>query len=152
MDPRNLIVEINSSRYAYNANQTNVIQSVVGSILTLAFNQGSDLLGAKLFKEVQRMIQNFLPLLLTYCKSPAAQLDCLYGLEEHCNNNGDFSPIAKNTLHLLYEKDVVSEEAVMKWYKDEDEKFPEFGPKLRKQVKPFIDWLAESESEEEESD
>ena len=47
----------------------------------------------------------------------------------------------------MYENDVLAEEAILKWFEDKEEKFPEFGPKLRKSVKPFIDWLQEDDDE-----
>lgn len=152
VDTKNLIVEINSSRYAYNANQGNVVHSVITSLLKIASTPASpdeSLTGVKLFKEVQRVLKQFHNLLLTYTKSQATQLDCLYGIEEHAKNSQDFVTIAKNTIHFLYEADVLAEESILEWFQDGDDRYPEFGPKLREQVKPFIDWL---EEDEEDSD
>lgn len=54
-------------------------------------------------------------------------------------------------LQYFYDKDYVSEDAILDWFSTLDQK-----SKFHKQVKPFTDWLQEAEeassSESEESD
>lgn len=53
------------------------------------------------------------------------------------------------TLKYLYEKDYLSEDAILKWFSS-----IKCDSKLHSQVKPFTDWLQEAEEEDssDESD
>ena len=106
-------------------------------------------------KEVQACAKQFRPLLVKYCsKTLSAQADCLEAVEDFCVGNEAMERVASKVLHLLYDIDVVSEDAILKWYEGETDavevRSKGFGAGFRKGVKPFIEWL--QESEEEESD
>lgn len=102
-------------------------------------------------------------LLHKFLKSDDDQVELLLTLEEFCGEEGDyegtgergaaFSDIFPQLLHKLYDLDIISEEAVLKWaaekeHAEEDEKIY-----LRK-AQPFLQWLreADEESDDEESD
>ncbi|PSN41588.1 hypothetical protein C0J52_17905 [Blattella germanica] len=53
-------------------------------------------------------------------------------------------------LHLLYEKDILTEDNIMEWHKSSDEE-SETAASLRKQVAPFIQWLEEADEESDDS-
>lgn len=149
----NIVLEINSSRHAYAATPQEVVRSTTVSVLTIAATASEgDLAGAKLFKEIQETVSGLKEVLAKYCKTPSAQMDCLRAFEGFCGKEESrMMPIAKNVLHCLYEEDVVSEDAVFKWFKDNSGEDPDFGMSLRKKVKPFLEWLQE-DSDDDESD
>lgn len=57
-------------------------------------------------------------------------------------------------LQLYYHHDLVSEEVVTKWGKKASKKYVDLATskKVRKSAEPFIEWLEQAESEEEESE
>ncbi len=57
-------------------------------------------------------------------------------------------------LQLYYHHDLVSEEVVTKWGKKASKKYVDLATskKVRKAAEPFIEWLEQAESEEEESE
>lgn len=52
-------------------------------------------------------------------------------------------------VHYLYDKDFVTEDAVLTWYEQLDE---EEHNKLRKSLYKLIDWLQQSSDEDEDDD
>ena len=69
----NLVLEINSSRYAYNVSLNEVHYNVVRAILTLKHDFSWDSLSNR--------IKYFMPLFLNYIKNESAMIDCLNAIE-----------------------------------------------------------------------
>lgn len=94
-----------------------------------------------------------MPVLKSYCKSWQAQVDGLYAFEKFCNESRvEFLDVAVKVVELLYDTDVLSEDAIMSWFKDSEKRLPDFGPTMRKSVMPFIKWLEQAESEDSSDD
>ena len=60
-------------------------------------------------------------------------------------------------VHVLYDTDIVSEQAVLKWYKRGKTDAVEarskgFGARMSVKMEKFIEWLEDDDSEEEDSD
>lgn len=71
--------------------------------------------------------------------------------------NADFLPQIVKILQLYYHHDLISEEVVTKWGTHASKKYTDKNTsrKIRLAAKPFLDWLAEAdsdESDEEEED
>ncbi len=101
----------------------------------------------------------FKAMLRSYCKSEATELDCLHALEDFAFEESDFAAIAKNSIHLLYDLEIVSEDAILLWYEEKGSKDDgteqdrvEFAAKIRQNVKPLIEWLQEDEESDDDSD
>jgi len=147
----NLVLEINSSRHAYAVTQSQVVQSVVTSILQLGASQldGNGSSAKKLLIEVKKMLKMFVELLLKYVKTSGAQVDCLKALESVCLEESHFLPIIAKVIEDLHDKDILSEEAIVKWFRNICH-----SNDVKARVQPFIDWLLaeDSEDDEDESD
>lgn len=72
----NLILEINSSRYAYNVSMREVNLLVVKAILNLP-NLESDTYLSQLWP----LLTYFKPILKNYVRNPTAQIDCLQAVK-----------------------------------------------------------------------
>jgi translation initiation factor eIF-2B subunit epsilon len=150
----NLVLEVNSSRHAYAVTPCQVIQSVLTSILRIGAAQAEDNVSnpAKLLVEVNRSFKQFSSLLGKYVKSPGAQADCLASLALFCMNNDEastmanFLPIVAKVIHTLYEEDILSDEAIFRWFKD----LPS-DSKVKDKTKLFVEWLEDDDEEEGES-
>ncbi|XP_050295224.1 translation initiation factor eIF-2B subunit epsilon isoform X2 [Anthonomus grandis grandis] len=143
----NLILEINSSRYAYNVTVKEVNFNVIKAILIMSHKIPD---GPQYFNGFSQLLAYFAPILKNYIKNESAMADCLQAIEDVSINSDLKDKWAVFSLKYLYEKDYLTEEAILKWFSKVEK-----NTKFHSQVKPFADWLQEAEEEgssEEESD
>uniref|UniRef100_A0A0K2TYS6 Translation initiation factor eIF2B subunit epsilon n=1 Tax=Lepeophtheirus salmonis TaxID=72036 RepID=A0A0K2TYS6_LEPSM len=139
----NLILEINSSKHAYNISLGQVNQCIVNSILDL--NLDSELNGPKLLALIKKTFTSFRTILEKYIKSPTSQLDCLKTLETFTlEHDKEYLPIVTKIVHFFYEEDIASSDAIFSWYKTIKD------DNLKKKMIPLISWLEETDSDEDE--
>lgn len=81
LHPDNLILEINSSRYAYNVSVREVNYFVVKALLSLPIQARSADSAQKYLMEFKKMLRDFFPILQNYVRNSDAQDDCLQALE-----------------------------------------------------------------------
>ncbi|KAJ1522960.1 hypothetical protein ONE63_002097 [Megalurothrips usitatus] len=142
----NLILEINSSRYAYNVSMREVNLLVVKAILSLPKSETDSYLS-----QLWQLLTYFMPILKNYIKNPVAQSDCLQALKEVGLAEKAFLSGVPKLLNVLYDQDILSEEVILKWFSDLKAE-PETKD-LCRVADPFIKWLKEAEEESEsESD
>ena len=161
----NLVLEVNASRHAYAVTATEVVQRVVMSVFGIASSASKDDSDANaLLGEVRTKLNFFKGLIQRYVKTELSEIDCLKGLEMYCWENQNFLNVSSKTIHYMFDKlDMLSEEAILAWYYDEND--DEDGgsdasskanqiisKKLRQKLKPLIDWLNEDDDEESEED
>uniref|UniRef100_H2ZHD6 Translation initiation factor eIF2B subunit epsilon n=1 Tax=Ciona savignyi TaxID=51511 RepID=H2ZHD6_CIOSA len=146
----NLVLEINSSKYAYNMSVKDVVQTVTRSLLEIATDRTSN--NAHYFSTVKKILAHYIPLLLNYNKHGSSQLDCIYTLEEFAlNSEPTLNCLVKVILMYLYESDVLSEEVILHWNSNPRKLTGIFSTEeVRNKVEKFIEWL--EEAEEEDSD
>lgn len=68
--------------------------------------------------------------------------------------NADFLPQIVKILQLYYHHDLISEEVVTKWGTHASKKYTDKNTsrKIRLAAKPFLDWLAEADSDESDEE
>ncbi|CAH1159671.1 unnamed protein product [Phaedon cochleariae] len=144
----NLILEINSSRYAYNVTVKEVNFNVIKAILTMSLRQPT---GVQYFSHLSRLLSYFAPVLRNYIRNENAMVDSLQAIEDVATSNEDLKDKwVMFVLQYLYDKDYITEEVILSWFKTLESK-----SNFHSQVKPFTDWLEaaeEASSSEEESD
>ncbi|KAI8034254.1 translation initiation factor eIF-2B subunit epsilon isoform X1 [Drosophila gunungcola] len=146
-NPDFLILEINSSRYAYNMSlkevNFNVVKAVFGmqSILDPVNNNVLVAINAA-FKQLGPVVSN-------YIKSEDAMLDCLKALEDVYEENPLVREKISQIVHYLYDKDFVSEDAIQAWFEQLDE---EEHAHLRQSLAKLVAWLNQSSEEEDDDD
>uniref|UniRef100_T1IXX2 Eukaryotic translation initiation factor 4 gamma 2 n=1 Tax=Strigamia maritima TaxID=126957 RepID=T1IXX2_STRMM len=79
------------------------------------------------------------------------QAVALYALQVHCYNNNFPKGMLLRWFVLLYDMEIIEEEAFIKWKEDITEDYPGKGKALF-QVNQWLTWLEEAEEEEEASD
>jgi translation initiation factor eIF-2B subunit epsilon len=116
----------------------------------------------ELLKRTAAQLHRWKDLLTKFLKNEEDQVELLLTLEEFCGEEGDFegtgekgaafAEIFPQLLKLMYERDIVGEEALLAWaeektHADEEEK------RFLRLAEPFLEWLqeAEEESSDEES-
>ncbi|XP_068627611.1 translation initiation factor eIF2B subunit epsilon [Battus philenor] len=141
-----LILEINSSRYAYNIQLHEVNFFVIRAMLSLPILVNSK----SVMVTVKDLFKFFRPILSNYIKTKPSIMDCLKAVEESCLKCDWLLGKAGQIIHLLYEIDVVDEDSLIEWFEDlkENESLLINETSLNK----FFIWLQEASEESEESD
>ncbi|XP_039961225.1 translation initiation factor eIF-2B subunit epsilon [Bactrocera tryoni] len=146
-NPDFLILEINSSRYAYNMSLKEVNFYVVKAIFSL--EDIKEPANQNVLVAINNVLKQLGPVMSNYIKTEDAMLDCLRALEDICEENEYVRAKISKVVHYLYDKDFVSEDAIISWYAqlDADEHRT-----LRQSLKELIEWLNQSSEEEEDED
>lgn len=140
-NPEFLVLEINSSRYAYNMSLSEVNFYVVQAIFhlsPLAEATGNVLAALK------QIYGHLGPVLKNYIKGEAAMEDCLKAIQDLCQEKDNLKARVSQIVHFFYNVDLLSEEAIVSWYSDlgEDSKW------LKEGLKKLIIWFEEASSDE----
>lgn len=145
----NIILEINSSKHAYNVPVNEVNSLVIKAVLNLALNSDENFSST-----IKSNLKYGLPIIQNYIKSISSQNDCIYSIEEFQLQNKELV----TSLHLikiikfLYEENVLEEDLILKWFykpKSLSDHVTSEQETLRKskEVGLFIKWLEEAEEE-----
>lgn len=134
-----LILEINSSRYAYNM----ALNEVNFFVIKAAFNlppvtDGKEPL--KGFIQVYEYLGE--KVLKNYIKGDSAMVDCLNATVECCEENENLKAKVMHVVKFLYDKDVLTEDAILSWFEDVEMVW------VQKSLQPLIGWFKEAESED----
>ncbi|XP_053599971.1 translation initiation factor eIF2B subunit epsilon [Plodia interpunctella] len=140
-----LILEINSSRYAYNIQLHEVNFFVVRALLSIPILTESK----SVISTVKDILKYFQPVLANYIKTKSSIMDCLKAVEESCVKCEWLHEKTGQVIHLLYEADVVDEDSLNEWF--EDLKENESTLVTQTSLLKFFEWLQQA-SEESESD
>merc|ERR1711981_1016826 len=110
-------------------------------------NKREDLLQDQALKH----LKSYIPLFSAFTASAKSEMVLLNKVQEYCYDNQNFLKNFNKIVLLFYKTEVLSEEVILKWYKDSHS--PKGWSVFMSQMKKFIDWLEQAESEsEEESD
>ncbi|XP_062221600.1 uncharacterized protein LOC133920954 [Phragmites australis] len=147
----NLILEINGLRLAYSLQHADcagaVFYSIMKSALVAAQSANDPLL-----KTTAEALGNWKDLLRNYTKTVDEEMEILLKFEEMCQETTkEFYPLFSKILPFLYDKEVVSEDAILRWA-EEKEHADESDKVFVKQSEAFIQWLKEAEEEDEEEE
>ncbi|XP_077426429.1 eIF5-mimic protein 2-A isoform X1 [Vanacampus margaritifer] len=99
-------------------------------------------------------LKQYSPLLKSFTSQGLSELSLLLKIQEYCYDNIHFMKAFQKIVVLLYKADVLSEEAILKWYSEAH--LAKGKSVFLEQMKKFVEWLKnaeeESESDEEEAD
>lgn len=134
-----LILEINSSRYAYNMalNEVNFFVVKAAFNLPVVTSSAEPLKG---FMQVYAYLGE--KVLKNYIKGDPAMVDCLNATVECCEECENLTPKLMHVVKFLYDKEVLTEDVIMSWYEDIEKDW------VKKSLQPLIKWFDEAESEE----
>lgn len=150
----NLILEINSSRYAYNINYREANFQVIRAMLTLNSKAELEALNqVRYYTQLQSKLDYFLPVLKNYIKSTDSCEDCLSAIEDVAKGEELLNTVVVKVIHHLYDVNILSEESILKWHQKEED--TQFSKCIREKLNKLIEWLKDAEEEtdsDEESD
>jgi len=120
----------------------------VALMSSVEWNKKEDLI----LEQILKHLKQYIPLFTAFTTAAKSELALLNKTQEFCYDNQEFRKCFNKIVLLFYKTDVLSEEVILKWYKDSH--VPKGWTIFMEQMKKFIEWLehAESESEEESDD
>ncbi|XP_016110267.1 basic leucine zipper and W2 domain-containing protein 2-like [Sinocyclocheilus grahami] len=103
-------------------------------------------------EQALKHLKHYAPLLAVFSTQGQSELVLLLKIQEYCYDNIHFMKSFSKIVVLFYKADVLSEEAILKWYKDAHA--AKGKSVFLEQMKKFVEWLhnAEEESESEGED
>lgn len=146
-----MILEINSSRYAYNMSLTEVNFYVVKAVLALEpiANAPTEAAIMAAFKQVMTHLG---PMFRNYIRGADAQRDCLMAIADSCGQSDTLRGRVAQIVHNLYDQDVLSEEAILKWHAELVAGSEESSKWVRAALGKLVAWLEESSDEDDSDD
>ncbi|KAB0391125.1 hypothetical protein E2I00_002189, partial [Balaenoptera physalus] len=124
----NLVLEINSLKYAYNISLKEVMQVL------------------------SHLLKTWSPVFRNYIKRAADHLEALAAIEDFFLEHEALSTSMAKVLMAFYQLEILAEETILSWFSQRDT--TDKGRQLRKnqQLQRFIQWLKEAEEESSEDD
>lgn len=151
VDLENVILEINSLRLSYHMSHADCAGALFHSIMKAALvppYSSKNELYANTVKEIIKWRN----LLKNYLKTLDEEIEVILKFEEiSLETTKEFFPLFSNILSFLYDKEILSEEAILSWA-EEKEGADESDKIFTKQSEQFIKWLREASEEEAEDD
>jgi len=147
----NLILEINSSRYAYNINYREANFQVIRAMLTLNSKAELETLNqVRFYTQLQSKLDYFLPVLKNYIKTADSCEDCLSAIEDVAKCEQMLNTVVVKLIHHLYDVNVLNEESILKWHRKRED--TQFARDIRKKANKLIEWLKDAEEETDSDD
>uniref|UniRef100_A0A3B5B5H9 Basic leucine zipper and W2 domain-containing protein 1-A-like n=1 Tax=Stegastes partitus TaxID=144197 RepID=A0A3B5B5H9_9TELE len=151
-DPlKDIIAYVREEIKKNNISEQTMIGLIWSSVMSsVEWNKKEELVTEQAIKHLKQ----YSPLLKAFTSQGLSELTLLLKIQEYCYDNIHFMKAFQKIVVLLYKADVLSEEAILKWY---NEAHVAKGKSVfLEQMKKFVEWLKnaeeESESEEEEAD
>lgn len=92
-----------------------------------------------------RHLKQYTGLISAFTETARSELSLLLKVQEYCYSNMTFMRAFQKIIMLFYKTDILSEQVIMKWYKQD------YNVKGKMmfvdQMKVFIDWLQNAEEE-----
>ncbi|CAD5220542.1 unnamed protein product [Bursaphelenchus okinawaensis] len=139
---RKVILEINSSKLAYNIGMDDVAKHVFLAFMSMPT------FGPTL-KDMKEAFTTWSLVWANYYRPTASKAQLLHAIEDHCFLNPEWTKYAPNFILFLYnDADLLTDQLVTSWF----EQLPNDNALKSDKMKELVDWLNQDESEEEDSD
>jgi len=146
---KEIIMEMQKSSKKHGFQESEAVTMIWSAVMSAAeWNKKEDLI----LEQALKHLKQYIPLFAAFTTAAKSEMILLNKIQEFCYDNQDFLKCFNKIVLLFYKTEVLSEEVILKWYKDGH--VPKGWTVFMDQMKKFIEWLehAESESEEESDD
>jgi translation initiation factor eIF-2B subunit epsilon len=141
-DAEFLILEINSSRYAYNIGLSEVNFLVMKAIFSFPVFQDND---SNIISSLASLLKYFSKVITNYIRGNEAMQNCLKAFEECCEENAALQDKSAKCIHFMYDKEVIDEDAILEWHQHLENDV------LKSSLAKLVDWLQQSSEDENTS-
>ncbi|KAL1194646.1 hypothetical protein V5N11_031467 [Cardamine amara subsp. amara] len=143
--------ELKSLRLAYNMDSADCAGAVFHSMMRLAVDTPHNS-ASELYRNAASIITKWKGVLGFYVKHIDEQIEVIMKFEEMCQEDyAELVPLFAQILHFLYDKDVVQEDAILRWG-EEKAGADESDKVYLIQSEAFIQWRKEASEEEDEEE
>ncbi|KAG9343422.1 hypothetical protein JZ751_013586 [Albula glossodonta] len=149
----NLVLEINSLKYAYNITLKEVMQILTKVVLEFPFQQqGTQLTAPQYCSLLLPLLKKWAPVFKNYVKRAQDHLDCLAAMEEFFLEHEAYWPAMVKVLMNAYQLEILEEEAIMRWFSQGVTTDKSRLLRKNQGLLKFIQWLEEAEDESSEEE
>lgn len=143
---KEIIAELKEGVKKNNLQENEVVPMIWSTVMAaVEWNKKEDLV----LEQALKHLKQYVPLFSSFTSVAKSEMILINKMQEYCYDNQNFLKCFNKIVLLFYKTEILSEEVVLKWYKDGHvaKGWTVYG----EQMKKFIEWLehAESESEEE---
>jgi len=125
--------------------ESEAVSIIWTSVMTAPeWNKKEDLLQVQAMEHLKKNIGLF----KVFTSSAKSEMVLCNKVQEYCYDNHDFMKCFNKIILLFYKTDILSEEIILKWYKGGHA--PKGWSVFIAQMKKFIEWLEQAESESDE--
>ncbi|XP_060623336.2 translation initiation factor eIF2B subunit epsilon [Anolis sagrei] len=149
----NLVLEINSLKYAYNIGLKEVMEVLSKVVLEFPLQQMNAEKDPKRYCVlIVPLLKNWAPVFKNYIKRATDHLDALHAIEEFFLEHESLRVSMAEVLMTFYQLEILAEEMILTWFSQRDAS--DKGRQLRKnqRLQKFIQWLEEAEEESSEGE
>lgn len=147
----NLVLEINSLKYAYNITLKEVMQILTRVVLDYPFQQqGSQLTTSQYVALLLPLLKKWAPVFKNYVKRAQDHLDCLCAFEEHFLEQESHWAAMVKVLMNMYQLEILEEEMILRWFSQGATTDKSRSLRKNQGLQKFIQWLEEAEESSEE--
>jgi len=145
--PKEIIIELKDSVAKNNISEQDALIMIWNCVMSaIEWNKKEDLLQ----DQALRHLKQYTTLFAAFATTSKSEIVLLNKIQEYCYENMNFLKTFNKIVLLLYKTDVLSEDAVLKWYKEAHS--PRGWSVFMDQMKKFVDWLEQADEESEEDD
>uniref|UniRef100_A0A671KW41 Translation initiation factor eIF2B subunit epsilon n=1 Tax=Sinocyclocheilus anshuiensis TaxID=1608454 RepID=A0A671KW41_9TELE len=146
----NLVLEINSLKYAYNISLKEVMQILIRVVLEFPFHQqGAQISTAQYSSHLLPLLKKWAPVFKNYVKRPQDQLDCLASMEGVFLERETHWAALVKVLMSMYQLEILEEEGIMHWFNQGSTTDKSQQLRRNQGLLKFIQWLQEAEESSE---
>jgi len=139
---KEIIAEVKDYSRKYNLPESDIVTILWSSLMgAVEWNKKEELAAEQALKH----LKNYVALLGAFCTTPKSETTLILRIQEYCYDNMNFMKLFQKIIVLLYKNDVLTEDSVMKWYKEGHS--PKGRSVFLEQMKKFIEWLQHAEEE-----
>jgi len=143
---KDIILGVQEIAKKHNIAETIIVATIWNSVMAaVEWNKKEDLVADQSLKH----LRTYVPLLAAYTTTSRAELHLLTRVQDFCYDNMNFMKVFQKIVFLFYKSEVLSEEVILKWYKDGHS--AKGKSIFLDQMKKFVEWLQNAEEESDES-
>jgi len=144
---KEIVAELKDAIAKYNITESDMIVMIWNCTMSaVEWNKKEDLVQ----EQALRHLRQYVPLFVAFSSNVKSELALINKIQEYCYDNMNFLKAFNKIILLFYKTDVLSEDAILKWYKESHSS--RGWSVFMDQMKKFVEWLEHAEEESEEED
>jgi len=145
--PKEIIIELKDECVKHDIAEQDTVVMIWNCVMSaVEWNKKEDLLQ----EQALRHLKQYTTLFAAFATNYKSELVLLNKVQEYCYDNMNFIKTFNKIVLLFYKTDVVSEDAILKWYKETHS--ARGWTVFMEQMKKFVEWLEHAEEESDDDD